>query len=358
MCFKDKKRFREKPIDKMIDSLLEERRPPYEEIKEDPEALSFLPLVRLLKTLRPSPPEAMKASASKPWLVPALSALSSILLILLLVSLIWPGTIPLFARNDYLSLYLGPSVYTVHLEVKLDEKIVESESAKVWYLSQDTFRIQVKNLLQGQVDELIANGSDAWLYYPEENRWVQVGLLNLPPERVRFLLIRPTLSKLSTGSKVPETTSSGTELTQTREEQSGWPRQRTYRIANLEATMTLEKLEKIKAEQMEPFPEPPGKVSPSTLDSLVARPEKDQFKKGESLNIVGSSTRDRYLLIQVCSAEGLGVKERVYSIKGGEFSLSLSFPELLPGQYSLTYYDLVPFAGIREGGTLPFQVLP
>lgn len=359
MCFKNKKHFREDPIDKMIDSLLKERKPPYEEIKDNPEALSLLPIVRLLKTLRPSPPENMKVKSFRPWLVPALSILSSLLLALILVALFLPGAIPLFARYNYFPVYLGPSVYTVRLEVKLDGKITESESAKVWYISQDTFRIQVKNLLEGQVDELIANGNDAWRYFPEENRWVQVGLLNLPPERARFLLVRPFSQE--SGNTVSQGQSSSTGLVQTKEEieaQSGLPKQRTYKQANLEATMTLERFEKVKAEQIEPFIKPSGRISPATLDSLVAHLEKDQFGKGEDLNLAGFSSRDRYLLVKVWSAEGLSLEEKVYRIKGGEFSISMSFPELTPGQYSLAYYDLVPFAGMREGGELPFQVLP
>ncbi|MGB9552957.1 MAG: hypothetical protein ACPL7L_01065 [bacterium] len=359
MYLKNKKPFRKDSIDKIIDYLLKERKPPYEEIKDNPEALSFLPLVRLLKTLRPSPPENMKVRSLRPWLIPALSILSSLLLALILVALFLPGAIPLFARYDYFPVYLGPSVYTVRLEVKLDGKITESESAKVWYISQDTFRIQVKNLLQGQVDELIANGNDAWCYFPDENRWVQVGLLNLPPEWARFLLIRPFFQE--SGNAASQGQSSSTGVTQAGEEieaQSGWSKQRIYKQANLEATLTLEEFEKVKSEQIEPFREPSGRISPATLDSLVAHLEKDQFREGEDLNLAGFSSGDRYLLVKVWSAEGLSLEEKVYRIKEGEFSISLSFPELTPGQYSLTYYDLVPFAGMREGRTLPFQVLP
>lgn len=359
MCFKNKKHVREDPIDKMIDSLVRERKPPYEDIKDNPEALSLLPIVRLLKILRPPPPETMKVKSFRRWLVPALSALSFLLLTFILIALFLPGAIPLFARYNYFPIYLGPSIYAMRLEVKLDGKVVERESAKVWYLSQDTFRIQVKDLLHGQVDELIANGRDAYLYFPEENRWVQVGLLGLPPERACFLLIRPLFG--GSGNTISQGQSSSTGSLQIEEEieaKSGWPKQRTFREANLEAIMTLEKFEKVEAEQIEPFPEPSGKILPATSDTLFAHLGKDQIKKGEGLSLSGFSSRDRYLLVKVFSVEGLSLEEKVFRIKGGEFSISFSSLELPPGKYSLTYYDIIPFGGIREGQTLPFQVLP
>ena len=374
----------EEKTDRLIDALIKERRPPYEELKGDQEIRSLLPVVRLLKVLQgrqPVPRISRFMPRRSSWR-PVLAFAGSILIVLLIVFLLIPALSPNLLALYYARTFIGssPCYYTVQLEVMVNGETVEKERARVWYISPTNFRIQTTDEKNGRVDELIADDRGVWQYFPAEKKKAFWSFYSLPPERSRFLLTDhlkfleqnfraevinrngKTLLQLfpRNATSLLWGRSRSAELFQEIDEQTGYPTKEIFRLGNLEAVMIWEDLTPVSFEEIELFTCPEAREVPQTGGTMQIYLEEKTINRGSPIILTGTMpTQPSFLivLVDLQNPESL-VNERVFYLKEGHFRQTLYLLSLAPGLHVLTCQQLVPFAPISQELNLEFQVQP
>ena len=374
----------EEKTDRLIEAIIKERRPPYEELKKDHELRSLLPVIRLLKVLQgrqPEPRISRFMSRRSSWRM-VLAFAGTLLIVLLIVFWLIPALSPNLLALYYARTFVSspPYQYTVQLEVMVNGETVEKEQARVWYISPTNFRIQTTDETNGRVDELIADDRGVWQYFPAEKKKVFWSLYSLPAERSRFLLIdhlkfleqnfraevinrngktwlqlfpRNDISPLWSRSR-------SAELFQEIDEQTGFPIKEIFRLGNLEAVMIWEGLTAVRFEDIEPFNCPEATEVPQEGGMMQVYLEEQTITRGSPIILAGNMpTQPSFLavLVDLQNPESL-VNERVFYLKESHFRQSLSLLSLASGPHTLTCQQIIPFAPISQELNLEFQVQP
>lgn len=374
----------EEKTDRLIEALIKERHPPYQELKDDQEIRSLLPVARLLKVLQGSFPEPHvsrflpRRSSWRPVLIFA----GLVLIVLLILFLLIPPFSPNLLALYYSRTFIGPSpyFYTVQFEALINGETVEKEKALIWYVSPTNFRIQTTNEENGTVDELIADNQGVWQYFPAEKKKIFWSFYSLPPERSRFLLADhlkfleqnftaeiinrngKTLLQLSPKSASSSLwgRSPSAEFFQEIDEQTGYPEKEIFRLGNLEAVMSWGNLTSLSFGEIKPFTPLQAQEVPQVTGTMQVYLEREAVKQGEPIILYGTvPSPSSFLLVSVdLQNHGpLGI-ERVFYPKEGHFQETLYLPALTPGTHILTCQQLVPFSFISQEQNLEFQVQP